>query len=142
MKRLGPALVVWIVALGADADSFEEHDYLLNCAGCHQLNGLGSVTVPSLRGLSALSDTRATRSYLIKVPGVAQAPLSDERLAALMNWLLKRFTGEPPNPRYTAKEVSQLRKSPFLDPFAARARLPVRVNATSAGDRGGSLRPR
>ena len=123
MKRLLPALVVWFAASGAHADSFEEHDYILNCAGCHQVNGAGSATVPSLRGLSVLSDSSRTRVYLIRVPGVAQAPLSDERLAALMNWLLERFTGKSPTPRYTAEEVAHVRKSPLLDPSAERARL-------------------
>ncbi|MDH3199829.1 MAG: cytochrome c [Myxococcales bacterium] len=123
MKRVRLALVFCFAASGAQADSLVEHDYLLNCAGCHQLNGSGSVTVPSLHGISGLSDTSGTRVYLIRVPGVAQAPLSDERLAALMNWLLERFTGRAPIPRYTAKEVSQLRKNPLLDPRAERARL-------------------
>ncbi len=132
MKRTWPAIFVWIAASGVHADSFEEHDYLLNCAGCHQSNGSGSATVPSLRGLSALHNTSATRAYLIRVPGVAQAPLSDERLAALMNWLLTRFTGKAPVPRYTAREVSNLRKTPFLDPRAERARLlQARISGSS-----------
>ncbi len=123
MKRLLLVLLVWVAASGVHADSYEEHDYILNCAGCHQLDGSGSITVPSLRGLAALNDTGEARVYLIRVPGVAQAPLSDERLAGLMNWLLERFTGKAPRRRYTAKEVSHLRKSPLLDPLAERGRL-------------------
>jgi cytochrome c553 len=132
MKLVLLAILVWLAASGVHADSFEEHDYLLNCAGCHQPNGSGSATVPSLRGLSALRDTSATRAYLIRVPGVAQAPLSDARLAALMNWLLERFTGKARIPRYTAREVSSLRKNPLLDPRAERARLsPARISDSS-----------
>jgi hypothetical protein len=107
----------------SSADSFEEHDFILSCAGCHQLSGQGSATVPSLYALGDLLDHPSARAYLIKVPGVAQAPLNDERLAALMNWVLERFTAEPPLPPYSAREVSELRRHPLLDPLAARARL-------------------
>ena len=121
MKSLIAALVFSLAASSVSADAFEEHDFILNCAGCHQVSGSGSATVPSLHNMAELVSKSGARAYFIRVPGVAHAPLSSERLAALMNWVFRRFTGRPPTPRYTAKEVSELRKSPFLDPFAARA---------------------
>ena len=123
MKPLIAAFVFLLVASAVSADALEEHDFILNCSGCHQLSGSGSATVPSLHNMAELVSRTGARSYFIRVPGVAHAPLSNERLAALMNWILQRFTGKAPTPRYTAKEVSDLRKSPFLDPLAARARL-------------------
>ncbi len=123
MKSRIAAFVFSLAASGVSADAFEEHDFILNCSGCHQLSGSGSATVPSLHDMAELVSKTGARAYFIRVPGVAHAPLSSERLAALMNWVLQRFTGKAPTPRYTAKEVSDLRKSPLLDPFAARARL-------------------
>jgi mono/diheme cytochrome c family protein len=107
----------------AGADSYEEHDYILNCSGCHRIDGSGSSVVPALQKMPELSGTTGTRAYWVQVPGAAQAPLSDARLAALMNWLVKRFTGQPPAPAYTANEVAQLRKTPLRDPLAKRTSL-------------------
>jgi mono/diheme cytochrome c family protein len=120
---LATCLVICVSAEIAAADDYQEHDYLLNCAGCHRIDGSGSNAVPSLHRIKELGEGRDVRAYLIRVPGVAQAPLSDARLAAMMNWLVKRFSGRAPSPRYTASEVSELRRSPFLNPLAARREL-------------------
>jgi len=107
----------------AAADSYEEHDYILSCSGCHRMDGSGSKVVPSLQGLQELAGKPGAREYLIRVPGTAQAPLSDERLAAMMNWLMQRFTGTAPKPLYSAKEVGRLRSTPLRDPIAERKRI-------------------
>jgi mono/diheme cytochrome c family protein len=111
-------MLICVAASTAAAQSYEEHDYILNCSGCHRMDGAGSNVVPSFRGMQELVNKPDAREYWIRVPGAAQAPLSNERLAALMNWLVKRFTGNAPAPRYTAKEVSALRAKPFRDPIA------------------------
>ena len=70
----------------------------------------------------------------ISVPGVAQAPLDDAALAAVMNWMLARFdaahlpAGFAP---YTAAEVGRLRATPLTDVSGIRARL----LAAAASDR-------
>jgi hypothetical protein len=64
---------------------------------------------------------------LIRAPGVAQAPVSDERLAALMNWILVEFGEEGDSPHYTASEVKALRAKPLRDPTELRARLLAEV---------------
>lgn len=122
--RLG--LVVAVLVLGtpsARADSFEEHDYILNCSGCHRMDGRGSRNVPSLEAMSELAAKPAAREYWVQVPGAAQAPLSNARLAALMNWLVKRFTGARPEPPYGADEVARLRASPLRDPIGRRKEI-------------------
>jgi len=53
------------------------------------------------------------REYLIRVPGVATAPLSDESIAVLVNWMLEKF--DPKNIPgdfipYTREEVASLRQ--------------------------------
>jgi mono/diheme cytochrome c family protein len=115
---------VIVVALAcsasASADSLQEHDYLLNCAGCHRIDGSGSSVVPPLRAMKELAGQRGVREYWVRVPGAAQAPLSDARLAALLNWLVTRFTGAPPVPAYAPEEVGRLRAHPFRDPLAHR----------------------
>jgi len=109
-----------LVAPPAGADSYEEHDYVLNCSGCHRIDGTGSRTVPSLLAMPELNGKPGARKYWVRVPGAAQAPLSDARLAALMNWLVQRFTGGQPKPEYTAEEVGRLRSNPLRDPIAKR----------------------
>lgn len=107
----------------ANAESFEEHDFVLSCSGCHRTDGRGSRDVPSLHEMKELADRPGAREYWIRVPGAAQAPLSNDRLAALMNWLVTRFTGRSPNPRYTSSEVARLRAKPLRDPVATRKRI-------------------
>ena len=123
MKRLALVLAVFSLPMTAAAETYEEHDYILNCAGCHQINGSGSRTVPSLLAMPELRGKAGAREYWVQVPGAAQAPLSDTRLAALMNWLVKRFAGETPKPPYTAAEVKRLRAAPLRDPIGRRGEI-------------------
>lgn len=99
------------------------HDYLLSCGGCHKLDGSGSAHVPSLRAIDRLLAYDGGRSYVLHVPGVAQAPLSDERLAAMLDWVFANFGSGAPTPGFTAAEVGTARAEPFTDPKAARAAL-------------------
>jgi hypothetical protein len=123
MKGLLLAMGLLLVALPARADSYEEHDYILNCSGCHRMDGRGSRTVPSLIAMAELREKPGARAYWAQVPGAAQAPLTDARLAALLNWLVKRFTGQSPNPAYTDEEVKRLRSTPVRDPVAERIKI-------------------
>ncbi len=115
--------VCLLAASAVRADSYEEHDYILNCAGCHRMDGSGASVVPALQKMSEINGRPGARAYWIQVPGAAQAPLSDARLAALMNWLVARFTGKAPKPVYTATEVQALRNKPLRDPLAKRAEI-------------------
>ena len=114
---LGPLLV----AGPSQADEvpvFE--DYLLHCSACHGADGSGKPGVtPSLAAVGDLFKLEGGRAYLIQVPGVAQAPLSDARLARLLNWTVKRHGCEAVPP-FAAEEVGRLRRTPLRDPAAAR----------------------
>ena len=123
MRLIFATLGFLLVAPPAGADSYEEHDYILNCSGCHRIDGTGSRTVPSLLAMPELDGKPGARAYWIRIPGAAQAPLSDARLAALMNWLVQRFTGRQPEPEYTAEEVGRLRSDPSRDPVAKRKEI-------------------
>ena len=117
-------LAAWSSASIAVADDTQPRfDYLLNCAGCHRVDASGSATVPPLTGLAPLVATPDGRAYLVRVPGVAQAPLSDERLAVLLNWALAEFSGAHGFAPYSAGEVATLRGDPLRDPLSERERL-------------------
>ena len=99
------------------------HDYVLSCAGCHKLDGSGSARVPSLHDTGAVLARGGGRDYLLRVPGAAQAPLSDARLAAVLNFVLTEFGGAAPQPPFSADEVAAARATPLRDPRSVRAAL-------------------
>lgn len=122
-----PLLAVWLL-LGAGAGAGAEvpvgEDYLLHCSACHGPGGAGTPGVtPALSEMGALARLDGGRAYLVRVPGVAQAPLSDARLARLLNWLVERHGDRPPEPLFTPAEVGALRARPLRDPAAARRAL-------------------
>lgn len=123
MKSALALLLTLFAASTASADGYEEHDYVLNCSGCHRMDGSGSNAVPSLHTMTELVGKPGTRAYWVQVPGAAQAPLTDARLADLMNWLVRRFTGKTPDPPYAAAEVGRLRRQPLRDPRAQRREI-------------------
>jgi hypothetical protein len=93
-------------------------NWVLNCQGCHRLDGTGSdTTAPSLAGTVAkFLWVPGGREYLIRVPGVATSPLSDADLAEVMNWMMWRYDKEdlPSNFRpFTADEMRPLRSRPL-----------------------------
>jgi hypothetical protein len=103
-------------------------NYQVNCMGCHLADGTGQVgRVPSLRRTLVLfSASRDGRDYIVRVPGVAQSPLSNEDTAALLNWMTRNLS-DLPVPQdfadYSAAEVQSLRHRPLVKVRAERARL-------------------
>jgi hypothetical protein len=105
-----------------------ELDYLLQCRGCHGATGEGTAgRVPTLVEEPArLLRAPGGRAYLVRVPGVAQAPLDDAALAALLNWMLAAFspaTLPPDFAPYQPAEVARLRATPLADATATRSTL-------------------
>jgi hypothetical protein len=96
--------------------------------GCHQADGSGQPgRVPSMRrSLVLLSATPEGRDFVIRVPGVAQSPLSSEETAALLNWMLKNLSDLQVPAEvadYSADEVQRLRGHPLVQVKSLRARL-------------------
>ncbi len=124
---LGAAFLSWTAA-GAAWSYQPAVNFQLNCMGCHLADGSGEAgRVPSLRrSLVAFSATPEGRQYVIRVPGVAQSPLSDAQIAALLNWMARNLsdvalpTGFAD---YTEAEVKKLRSHPLAQVSAMRARL-------------------
>ncbi len=98
----------------------EHDDYILHCAGCHKPDASGSEAVPALDEIGIIFARPGGREYLAGVPGVAQAPLSDQRLAELLNWLLPEHGETRAEPPFSADEVHRLRAKPLRDPVTAR----------------------
>ena len=113
---------------GAHATSGPALDYTLNCQGCHRADGTGTPGgVPALAGwVGRFLHVPGGREFLVQVPGVAQAPLDDEALAAVLNWVLERFDQDhvPPGfAPYTASEVGRLRVRPLTNVDRVRREL-------------------
>lgn len=127
------ALVVAVAAVPATAGGSGQGDprldYVLQCQGCHLADGAGAETsgVPRLRdAVGRFLQVEGGRAYLVRVPGVANAPLENRELAALLNWMLLRFSpAELPRPfvPYTAAEVAAYRREALIDPAGRRAAL-------------------
>jgi len=132
MSRLALAALGIALAATAAAEPPPRHDYVLHCAGCHKLDGTGSARVPALIGVDRLLARPGGRAYLLGVPGVAQAPLSDARLAALMNWIAGSFGDGVPQPPFSGAEVAHLRTTPLRDP--GRVRASVLAGMDGGGD--------
>ncbi len=114
------------MAPGAGADP--RSDYLMHCAGCHLADASGMPPyVPSLAGpLGRIVSSPAGRDYVARVPGAAQAPISDEQLAGVLNWLLLEYNRDtlPQNFRpLRAAEVARSRARVLADPVRLRTEL-------------------
>ena len=88
-------------------------DYSRHCQGCHGHVGVSVTEMPRLRDrVGYFLHTPAGRAYIVQVPNVLQAHLSDERLAGMLNWVVREFSaaqlpaGFTP---YTADEIAALR---------------------------------
>jgi cytochrome c553 len=97
-----------------------QRDFILACAGCHGVNGVShSNVVPSLQGLVGYYlNTGEGRAYLPRLPNVAFSTLSDEKLAAVLNFMvfdLGRGSAPAGAPPYDAAEVGRWRRQPLTE---------------------------
>jgi len=102
--------------------------YVVHCAGCHSMDGSGHPAqgVPSMRGaLGHFLRLPEGRAFLVQVPGVNNAGLSDAQIADLTNWMVPQFSADTAPPGwapYRADEVA-----------GYRARRPADVGAVRRG---------
>jgi mono/diheme cytochrome c family protein len=107
--------------------------YVLHCAGCHAMDASGHPEqgVPSMRGaLGHFLRLPEGRAFLVQVPGVNNAGLSDAQIAALITWIVGQYSADtaPPGwPAYTAEEVTAAKRVRPADVAAARAVLVQRL---------------
>ena len=128
MRLRGPRLLFAVVscAVAALTQAGEipslgvvQSTYLERCGGCHGIQGHSAPrVVPTLRGqVGYFLCMPESRAYLIRLPSVATAPLSDRELADLMNFVVFDLGGasqlSSAYPRYTEIEVGALRTQPL-----------------------------
>ena len=109
-----------------------EINYLLNCAGCHRVNGKGAPgSVPDLSEyLGKFAQHPAARAFLAQAPGASSAPISDQELADVLNWILYTMNAaqlKPDFKPYTAAEAGEYRQTPVVDPGKTRRALLEKV---------------
>ncbi|MEX2206617.1 MAG: cytochrome C [Myxococcota bacterium] len=140
MIRLGVVLAATLlVAAAEDTRRAPETNYMLHCQGCHRPDGSGLPgAVPDLRGhVSVFLGSPAGRAFLVRVPGSANAPLSDRELAELLDWIVRRF--DPAHlpadfAPYTAAEVASLRKQKLSKVKDARAAILSELGSEDSRD--------
>ena len=121
MRALAAAGLVFLASAPGFAEIPVREAFQLHCSGCHGPDGRGNGSfVPDLHELAPLMRVEGGREYLVRVPGVAQAPVESAALARLLNFVLKEMSGVEAFEAYDADEVEQLRERPFLDPVGAR----------------------
>jgi hypothetical protein len=104
------------------------------CGGCHGILGIASKKdVPQLRGeVGAFLCTAAGREYIVRLPNVAFANMSDRLLAEVMNFVVFDLGGISA-PRgaapYSAAEVAELRRRPLKNAPLARIRTGILADA-------------
>jgi hypothetical protein len=128
------ALTLWALVLAPVASAYSPQvNYQLQCMGCHRGDGSGeSGRVPNVRTtLVPFSALAAGRDFVLRVPGVAQAKLSDAELAALLNWMAEKLSDVPMTADfvlYTAAEVAAVRQQPMASVQTRRAALVAQIS--------------
>ena len=134
--RAAPAASVAALLAASLAHGSPTQDYVLYCMGCHgdQAQGVAGKVPPLAGSVALLMRSPAGRNYVLRVPGAANSALSDEQLAAVLNWLAERYP--PPGNAlsaadpFTAAEVGNLRHTPLANVKETRREV-VRTLAAS-----------
>lgn len=79
---------------GVENPAYTQTLYLMHCQGCHLPKGQGAAgRVPNMQGyLGNFLKVSGGREFLIQVPGSANAPVDNQDLAQLLNWMLAKFS--------------------------------------------------
>ena len=116
------------VALAASEPS-PRANYILRCAGCHGMEGLGTEVggVPAFPGsVATLANDEEGRTYVVHVPGVVGSSLTEAEIAAVLNYVVERW-GETSAPAFTPEEVARRRAEPVPDVVAYRRTIALRL---------------
>ena len=132
---LAAALLAPAVLLSPAIQAETAHNnYMLRCMGCHGAQGdLQQAGMPKLQGtVGHFLKVPGGRAYLAQVPGAAHSPLSDDALAAVLNYIVQRYAGasQPAEFRpYTGEEVASYRYAPPANIAATRRVLLKKIRA-------------
>jgi hypothetical protein len=134
MSSVIPFLGAFLLPLIALAGEGSAHsNYALRCSGCHGMQGDGSpgAGIPDFREfIGAFARDDEGRTYVLQVPGVQSANLSDGDTAAVINYVMRTWGGKslPPNyVEFTADEVTMRRARKIQDIVAFRRKIAARL---------------
>jgi hypothetical protein len=124
----GIAILMGSLGVEAAGSYSARTNYILMCQGCHLADGTGTPEkVPALKDeVGRFLQVAGGREYLIQVPGTSQSPLTDQEVAAVLNWILDNFSSTelPADFRpYTTAEVARFRYEPLANASEVRAGL-------------------
>ena len=114
-------------------------NYLQSCGGCHGIQGRSAAgLVPQLRDrVGWFMCTPEGREYIVELPDVAFAGISDQELADVLNFMMFDLGGAstPKSAKpYSAAEVKQLREnSPLRTGVHARRQAVVSTLVKTCG---------
>ncbi|WP_322895086.1 MULTISPECIES: hypothetical protein [unclassified Yoonia] len=97
-------------------------NFVLRCSGCHGTAGLGTPDgeVPAFPdSVGHIANSDIGRTYMMHVPGVISASLSNAEIAEVMNFILAQYSDGSAAP-YTEAEVNARRAIPIEDVVAYR----------------------
>jgi mono/diheme cytochrome c family protein len=114
-------------------------NYLQSCGGCHGIQGRSAIgLVPQLRDrVGWFLCTPEGRDFIVQLPDVAFAGISDQELADVLNFMMFQLGGAS-TPKgatpYSAAEVKQLRENtPLRTGVRARRQAVVTELVKSCG---------
>lgn len=113
---------------GVPDPAYAHSQYMLHCQGCHLPDGTGFAgRIPNLVDFVGYFLTiDGGREFLVQVPGSSSAPMDDETLAQVLNWMLMTYSKKqlPKDYQpYSAEEVAKLRQHPRVEVEQYRAKL-------------------
>ena len=119
MALARPARLAMLVALVASAAGAQQYtprvNYVLHCAGCHGMTGEGSRVggIPAFPdSVAYIASIDAGRTYMMHVPGVISAGLSDAQIAEVTNYILAEWSDGAAFTPFDAAEVTRRRALP------------------------------
>lgn len=110
-------------------------NYILRCTGCHGMDGAGSPVggIPDFRNyVGAFAGDDEGRTYILHVPGVIGASLTDNEIAGVLNFIMATWAGTSLPAGYTpftAAEVTERRARRVDDVVAFRRTIVARLSA-------------
>ena len=110
-------------------------NYVLRCSGCHGMDGSGHAAagVPDFRdSVGAFAMDEEGRTYLLHVPGIVNASLSDREISAVINFVMDNWGGtslQPGFARFNPQEVAVRRAQPVTDVVRFRRQIVDRLQA-------------
>jgi len=140
LRSVAALSALWLAlsatALAADKSEVRARtDYLLHCSGCHGQDGTGkpSAGIPRFTDqVGYFLKLPEGRAFLMQVPGLLSASMSDARAAAVVTWMIKEFAG-PSMPEtlepYTAEEAKRYKAERPADIMGRRNEIYAKLLA-------------